>query len=252
MGEHNFKPAVVDEIARRAMHFCSNPTCLRFSAYATSEGKPRQVAEGAHILPSGKKGPRSNEVGSYPDLDLASADNGIWLCVTCHTKIDNDPAEYPTSELFKWKKAHEALIRRLAGKDLESAILELGNAKQYHQNTREFLSFLEGRRALYEGLDHEFPPRVLDSITMIRATIVSTRASVPNDSVLAKCLKVLQKRVDDFLKVMGETDLRALKCDGGDPTWLFFSEELMKFRHEIKLIARVLASHSGYQLNFVY
>ena len=90
MGEHNFSSTVVGEIAKSAMLVCSNPYCLRLTGYSTTEGKPRAIAEAAHVLPSGKNGPRSGSIAEYEGLDLSSAKNGIWLCLVCHQKIDDD------------------------------------------------------------------------------------------------------------------------------------------------------------------
>jgi hypothetical protein len=63
MRQHDFPPKVVDAMAKKANYICSNPDCLCLTGYTTMEGKARSIAEGAHILPSGKgaesKGPTS-------------------------------------------------------------------------------------------------------------------------------------------------------------------------------------------------
>lgn len=251
MRKHNFKPAVVDEIGKKAMHFCSNPDCLRFTTYSNTDGAPRRVAEAAHILPAGTKGPRAKMIPRFSNIALDSAENGIWLCLTCHDLIDADEDAYPPKRLLKWKKDQEILIRKIVGKDLEKAILELQSATRYHQLTREFLSRLEGRRVLYEGLDHEFPPRVLDSLNLIRIHIIDVRAKVTRESRLEKATNLIQKFIDDFLRKMGEIDLTTLRCDGGDPAWMKFSSELQALRRRMMIVLRVLGTHAGYDFKFL-
>jgi hypothetical protein len=71
----DFPAKVVREIGKRAMYICAGPECFRLTGYGTSEGKARSIAEGAHIVAAGKKGPRANAKLS-PDY-VTSADNGI-------------------------------------------------------------------------------------------------------------------------------------------------------------------------------
>lgn len=252
MREHNFSQTVVKEIAHKAMYICANPSCLCFTGYATTEGWPRSIAEGAHILPSGKKGPRAKDVAAFPNIDRASSANGIWLCKNCHGEVDADPNSFSTDRLFKWKSQHEEVIRRLVGKDLEAALLDLKNTKRYHQEVREFVSFIESRRVLYEGMNMEFPPRVLDSLNLIRDRLSKTRASVNSDSDLFVTLNSLQEVINDFLRRIGpKTDLNSLQCNSNDPVWVKFAEELEKLRTEIVITLKVLAGDAQYKLVWV-
>jgi hypothetical protein len=252
MGQHNFSDSVVKEIAQKAMYICANPDCLCLTGYSTTEGKPRSIAEGAHVLPSGAKGPRFEDISAYPNVKLSSSENGLWLCKICHDKVDDDSARFTTPTLFEWKARHEEIIRNLVGKDLESALLDLRSAKRYHQETREFLSFIESKRVLYEGLDMEFPPRVLESLELIRERVSRTRASVSPDSQLFSTLNLLQKVVNKFLREIGaETDLNTLRCDSNDPVWRKFSDELKKLRTEILILLKVLSGDAGYKLTWV-
>jgi hypothetical protein len=136
---HKFSNAVVHEIAQKAMYVCAR--CLCLTGYGTSEGKPRTIAEGAHINAASKKGPRA--APRLPAKYLKSAENGIWLCSVCHKVVDDDPNRFDADTLKKMKVDHEDVIRRIVGKDLEAAILDLRNHRRYHNETREFVSFLE-------------------------------------------------------------------------------------------------------------
>jgi hypothetical protein len=204
-------------------------------------------------LPNGKQGPRSKETTAFPHIDLSSTANGIWLCTTCHPKIDNDPTWYPAQMLFDWKKGHEAIIRRLPGLDLEAALLELRQHKRYHQETRELLSFLDDRRALYEGMDYEFPPRVLESIALMRARIIQTRALVSADSKVAVALEGMQTAINTFLKKVGpRVDLRELVCNSADPVWVRFKGQVEDFRAAMRITIAYLAEGSGYTVKHIY
>ncbi len=244
-----FSPGTKAEIAREAMYVCSSPYCYRFTSYNTKEGKVRSIAQAAHILAAGKKGPRAD--AKKPSTLLRSAENGIWLCSICHKKIDDDPTDYPESMLKDWKKNHLELLRRLVGKDIEAALLELRNEKRHHQDVREFLSFMEDRRVLYEGLDMEFPPRVLESVEMMRSRVIQLRSQVFGNDRVSIVLNQIQEAINGFLSSIGsDTDLRVLRCDSNDPKWLKFSDELLKFRKAMVIILKVLSDDSSYELNW--
>jgi hypothetical protein len=250
IGRSEFPAKVVDRIAKKAMHVCSNPHCLRLTGYGTTEGKARAIAEAAHINAASKNGPRPLPSGE--DKDLRSEKNGIWLCLICHGKVDDDPSCYTEVVLKRWKLGHEDVIRNIVGKDLEAALLDLKNGKRYHQECRDLLSFFESKRVLYEGLDHEFPPRVRASLDLMRERIAMTRARVSPDSHLFTALNKLQQAINTFLRDIGkETDLETLRCDSSDPRWCRFSEELIKLRSGMIIIMKILAGDAGYALTWV-
>jgi len=252
MREHDFSDAVVREIGQSAMLICQNPTCLCFTGYSSAEGRPRRIAEAAHVLPSGSKGPRASAASAYSQINPSSSANGLWLCKNCHSEIDGDPSRFPATELFDWKKKHQDLVSRIVGRDLEAALLNLRNGKRYHQEVRELLSFFDGRRVMYEGMDAEFPPRVLDSLDIIRTRLVQTRAAINPDSDLFPVIYSIQASVDRLMRNIGaSTDLRSLHCDSNDPKWRKFYDELRKFRDEVSVILRVLAGNAGYELTYV-
>lgn len=245
----NFPESIKKKIAQSAMYVCSNPHCLRMTGYSTTEGRARSIAEAAHILPAGNAGPRIEELSNT--RDTMSEKNGIWLCSICHKKIDDDPKFYTVETLHKWKDNHEVVIRKIVGKDLESALLDLRNHKNYHDETRELLSFLDNKRILYEGMDHEFPPRVLESLYLIRERVSQTRAKVNPDSKVFFALNKIQQEIDNFLRNIGpETDLKTLRCDSKDPNWNRFAEELQKLRSGIIIIMKVVAGDADYRLSW--
>jgi hypothetical protein len=243
----DFPVSVVRAIAQKAMYICAR--CLCLTGYSTTEGKARTIAEGAHINAASKKGPRAS-----PKLTakyLKSAANGIWLCKVCHKVIDDDPSRFDLDTLKRMKTDHEEVIRRIVGKDLEAALLDLRNRKRYHGETQEFVSFLENKRVLYEGMDHESPPRVLESLALIRERLIQTRAKVNPETELFMALNQLQKAIDNFLREIGkDTDLKSLRCDSSDPAWRQFSAELVKLRNGMIIIIKVLSGNADYKLTW--
>jgi hypothetical protein len=151
--------------------------------------------------------------------------------------------------LAEWKRLHEAVIRRIVGLDLEAAIAELRSSKRYVTESRELLAFLDSKRVFYEGLDSEFPPRVLDSLMLIRERVASVRAKVATDSQLFAVLGGLQEVIRHFLKEIGpDTNLERLQCDSRNPTWVKFANELIKLRQEFTVLLRPIAASAGHPL----
>lgn len=252
MREHDFKAEVVREIGHNAGLICQNPSCLCFTSYSSVEGRPRRIAEAAHVLPSGSKGPRASVPAPHTTFDPASSENGLWLCKNCHAEIDGDPSRFPADQLFGWKKQHQDLVGRIVGKDIEAALNYLGNEKRYHMVVRDLLSYFDSRRIMHEGMNAESPPLVLESLELIRARLVMTGASINPDSDLLRVIDSLQAAVNRLLRNIGaRTNLRLLRCDINDPKWLKFSDELEKFRVDVTVILKALADSVGFQLSFV-
>lgn len=246
----NFSETTKAKIGKAAMYICANPECLRFTGYETTEGKPRALAEAAHVIAASNNGPRATKKTKDDPLD--SPNNGIWLCLTCHKRIDADVHAYPKSKLQNWKKQQSDIVRRIAGKDLEAALISLGKQKQHHQECQNLLSFLENRRVFYEGFDSEFPPRVLDSLSLVRTRVIETRAMLSPDSHAFNALQRIQMVIDTFLREIGpSTDLRSLRCNSNDPIWMKFASELTKLRTGIGIIMKVIAQDIDYKLTWV-
>ncbi|MBC7785305.1 MAG: hypothetical protein H7144_15845 [Burkholderiales bacterium] len=244
----DFPEKVSRVIAQRAMFICSSPDCYRLTGYGTTDGKVRSVAEAAHMIAASTRGPRADRSAT---VMRKAADNGIWLCKICHTKIDNDPVQYTLEMLREWKKAHEDVIRRIVGKDLEAALLSLKNARQYHQQSRELVSFLENKRVFYEAMDNERPSLVLDSLSLIRERLIAVRANVDPESNVFLAMNQLQRAIDTFLRDIGaSTNMRTLKCNASDPNWRRFSKELLQFRAGMIIIIKVIAGNADYKLTW--
>lgn len=90
----------------QASGHCQRPECLQ-TLFPVEMGGDNHIAEMAHLIPHGERGPRHLE---RPDeeFDPDSFDNLILLCPTCHTTIDKIPDAYPRSVLLGWKRDHLA------------------------------------------------------------------------------------------------------------------------------------------------
>jgi hypothetical protein len=87
---------------------CQNPKCLQV-LFPAEMGGDKHIAEMAHVIPYGKKGPRF-EQRPEGEFETDSFENLILLCPTCHTIIDKDPAPYTRSVLLEWKERHLAAL----------------------------------------------------------------------------------------------------------------------------------------------
>lgn len=92
---------------------CQNPDCLT-PLYPKEMGGDKHIAEMAHVIPHGEKGPRHEE---RPDEDYNpdAFENLILLCPTCHTIIDKDPASFPRTTLIEWKEQHQMRLAASLG-----------------------------------------------------------------------------------------------------------------------------------------
>jgi len=92
---------------------CQNPDCLD-ALFPIEMGGDKHIAEMAHVIPHGEKGPRHKDRPTE-DFDPASFDNLVLLCPTCHTKIDKDPDAYTRAILLDWKQNHLAKLAHKQG-----------------------------------------------------------------------------------------------------------------------------------------
>lgn len=83
---------------------CQNPDCLQ-PLYPAEMGGDKHIAEMAHVIPHGEKGPRHEERPTT-EFKADSFENLILLCPTCHTIIDKAPDGYSRSTLLDWKNKH--------------------------------------------------------------------------------------------------------------------------------------------------
>lgn len=250
MRAHDFSATEVHEMGRAAHYVCQNPDCRRFTGFVTTEGRPRRVADAAHILPSGAKGPRAGEISNFNELKISSSENGIWLCKICHGLVDADEKKYPAQLLIDWKVRHREFFDRVVGKDVEAVLLGVWREKRYHQEVRGILSYFDSRRVLYQDLNEELPSLALESLGLIRERLLQVRAVINSDTELYNAIGAIQLVIDRFLSVTCKgIDLRKLRCNGGDERWRTFSKGLRKLRKDIEEAVQDLAKRSDYEFS---
>jgi len=78
------------------------------------------AGDGAHIVAEKKDGPRG-ESPLTPE-QRAMADNGVWLCPTCHRKVDIvQPQNYSVDLLQQWKLSAQIWWQQNQGIQLQAA-----------------------------------------------------------------------------------------------------------------------------------
>jgi hypothetical protein len=122
-----FSPRIKRDLADRAGHHCS--LCLALTTCSDKKGKPFRIGDAAHQAAASKRGPRSDPLQSKEER--SSAKNGLWLCSSCHRKIDGDKYRYTVDDLRQMKDEAEDRARRMVHgeiifemKDKEDAAIE--------------------------------------------------------------------------------------------------------------------------------
>jgi hypothetical protein len=252
----NFTPKTVSDIARAAMYVCSNPECLRLTGFENNLGRPRAIAEAAHISPASSSGPVRLGVVTLPGtttpVDVRSSANGLWLCKNCHKIIDDDASRYPASVLANWKASHTARMNSLVGKDLEASLLILRSDRMYHQEARELLVDLDDRRMMFNDIAIEFPPHVQESVFALREKIRALRGriSLRPESTLARTLEALTVAIHKFLDEVG-IELRSITVTSGDPDFERYCVALTKLRKSAALAVEPLSLEEGVEVVWV-
>jgi hypothetical protein len=98
-------------LAMKSGNLCAMKNCRKS---LTSEGVISDVAvlgQAAHIYGENpgtkKKAPSARYLKDMTDNERNHYDNLIYLCPSCHTKIDKQEADYPGEELIQLKQEHE-------------------------------------------------------------------------------------------------------------------------------------------------
>ena len=115
-----FTPKTKRALRRRAGTRCSNPDCRVPTDGPSDEGldKINNIGNAAHITAAASgPGARRYNRALKPEQRRAVT-NGIWLCTSCATLIDNDDKTYTVALLNEWKKKAEDQAKREQGKKL--------------------------------------------------------------------------------------------------------------------------------------
>ena len=138
--------------AQAAGH-CQYPECLE-PLFPKDLGGEIHLAEMAHIIPWGEKGPRSQDRAIGTE-DLHSVENLILLHPTCHKRIDKAPDQYPREEILRWKETH------LASLNAKNGIIPYETREEAAKQLRERM---EENKAIWDkfapcdGTEFEYDP----------------------------------------------------------------------------------------------
>ncbi|HZF84455.1 MAG TPA: hypothetical protein VE084_13190, partial [Burkholderiaceae bacterium] len=143
--------------------------------------------------------------------------------------------------LRRWKADHEAMIQEVRVKGYAESLALLQSRRDAPQVAKQVIALLENRRALWEVFDAEFPDRVRGSLDYLRDRLATLRGELPEGSPLDLVLLSLTKTILHFFRQVEQIDLRALRCDSGDPEWIQFRESLSTLRKSVGLQVANLA-----------
>lgn len=102
-------------LAMRSGNLCAMRTCRVPLTSDGSGSNPAVIGEAAHIYGE-NPGTQTKQPSARYRQDMTEEDrnhykNLIYLCPTCHTKIDKQEENYPAEMLFHLKTEHEAWVR---------------------------------------------------------------------------------------------------------------------------------------------
>lgn len=247
----NFTDAVRRTVARNAMYVCSNPECLRVTGFVTTSGKPRSIAQAAHIASAVDDGPRGESLVPMRDGSTAARGdeaNAVWLCMPCHYKIDADEDAFPTEVLVAWKRDHEKRVSGLVGLDLEQSLLRLAEVRFSHDLARDLLQWLDGHRFMYFEEEREFPDQVWGAVQDLRWKISNLRGRVTDpESPLGAVLAAIDDAVHEFVIALSDIRVTEIKVTSGYPEFERFSKALGILRAQILAVAAPLARQEGFR-----
>ncbi len=185
-----FNQKVAELIAYRSGYICNNPECnvLTIGPATSDPTLKTKAGEAAHIV--GEK-PGAARHRAMPASMVESAENGMWLCVACHTLIDkNKGADYSEQDLLEWKRAHEELISVL----LRTHRSPLPLARRHSVNTRiaqDIVDTLALRGVMFQHHSLEDAAAVIESIDQIRKRLTRSLRQIELDTRLRGICKDL-------------------------------------------------------------
>lgn len=232
MKRDEFLAPVRRELALRAAHFCSNPSCLKLTAGPASRSdRGLQTGHGAHICAAAAGGPRYDP--SQSAAERSSAANGIWLCRECGDIVDKDAGGYSVELLHQWKRSHEAMIAEVRTEGYSRSLELLRSARAQPAVAQRVLALVEDRRLFWARFDAEFPDRVRSSLDNLRHELTALRADCAPGTPMDVVIVSLGRTIRHFFDAVERFDLATLRCDSYDPDWREFETALKALRKSV-------------------
>ena len=134
----DFSQTTKNLLATQVALLCSFPGCGALTQGPhTNSDKRTNVGVAAHICAAAPGGPRYDP--NMSKAERKSPENGIWMCHTHGTLIDNDYQKYSVAELHRWKKDAIARAETGVGRKLiteaEAQQQGMSLVAQFAQNT---------------------------------------------------------------------------------------------------------------------
>ena len=199
MAAPDFLQTTVDLIAYRSAYICANPNCNRLTiAPSMVDVKSMiKIGEAAHIHDAREKTIRFDK--SLSEEDRAKAENGIWLCASCHTEIDkNRGQDFPASTLKQWKSDHEELISNLLQKH-QSPLPLIRRYMNDQKLAQEIVDLISNKGAFYIGHNFENPQYVVDSVKEVRKELLRIGKEIEFEKRLREINDDLKKALKEYM-----------------------------------------------------
>jgi hypothetical protein len=114
MRADDFSSDLIRRLRERVAHRCSNPDCrVITTAAGAGEIGVNSIGQAAHIHAASRGAARYK--ASMSSAQRKAIDNAIWLCASCHAKVDRDEATYTALRLKEWKLSAEDAARSELG-----------------------------------------------------------------------------------------------------------------------------------------
>ena len=111
MNRKSIATNIVRKLWAQCGGFCQNPSCNKY-LFARVEDDVVSIANVAHIIGHGERGPRSeHELADYIDKDGIA--NLMMICLECHKIVDELEDKFSVEQMQAWKTAHELKINSL-------------------------------------------------------------------------------------------------------------------------------------------
>jgi hypothetical protein len=195
----NFPPSTKQKLAERAGYICSNPSCnhITIGPVENDHTKSTKIGKASHICAASPGGPRYDM--SQSEKERTDISNGIWLCASCADLIDkNNGIDYPAEHLRKWKKDHEALMKKcLEGN--KRIIFQFMDISKDRNVARNLVKYLENKGALFVPYSQENMHYVIESVKEIRNYIAHGQLQVEEGSELGIIFDSMNNALRHFM-----------------------------------------------------
>jgi predicted RNA-binding protein YlxR (DUF448 family) len=195
----DFPQRTVDLIAYRSAYICANPNCNRLTvAPSLSDADSKiKIGEAAHIHDAREKTIRFDSL--IVEADRAKPENGIWLCASCHTEIDNNQGrDYPAAMIKKWKSDHESLIASLL-KEHKSPLPLIRRFTNDRRLAQEIVDLLSDKGVFHIGHHMENIDHVILSLKEVRSELLRIGKEIDFEKKLKETNEDLKKSIKVYM-----------------------------------------------------